>query len=298
MYPKKICHLLCVSGLFLLLNSCTAGQLNVSSVRYQSIRTSFAQPKTVPDNASLAAQFFINSKGKLLVVVYNRSDKILTVDQTKSFFVNTDGTSTSYFDPTVYSSTSGGFNSDTKGSSINLGVISDILGVGGITSSLLGGINVNSSSTTGTFNHSTVQVQDVPQISIAPHGKMVMSKEFVIKGVGNNVNANNYVDAKYGEAPLKFNVCITYNFDDEQQEKFITDFYVNSNIVELVNKGKVSDAFAAIYNQKPDAVAEYTYMFEIMTNLPRRSVYSDYETFVSIDNNYSELVRGSLINYK
>ncbi len=110
---------------------------------------------------------------------------------------------------------------------------------------------------------------DQPQINVGPNGKMILSKEFSIEGVGStNMRIANYVDNSYTSSPLKFSVCITYNFENEASEKLVTDFYVNTNLREPETKGKVSDAFSAICLQKPDAVAEYLYIFKIKSNLP------------------------------
>ncbi len=270
----------------------------VEAVHYQSIRTSFDRPKEIPDNAEIATQFLINAAGKIMVVVYNQTDKILTIDQTKSFLVNTDGQSTSYYDPTVHTSTSGSFSSETQGTSVNLGSIYNALGGGGLVSTLLGGINVSNSSTTGDYSSNTITIVDQPQINVGPHGKMIMSKEFSIIGVGStNMRIANYVDNSYTSSPLKFSVCISYNFEDEQSKKIVTDFYVNTNLREPVTKGKVSDAFSAIYLQKPDAVAEYLYIFNIKSNLPAYSTTDEWDNFIDVNNNYSNYVRGMLINY-
>lgn len=88
----------------LMLAACGFTKLATSSVGYQSVRTVHAQPtKTspIPDEAKIAAAFHINQTGALTAIVYNRTSKIMTIDQTKSFFVDSDGKSTSYYDPTV-----------------------------------------------------------------------------------------------------------------------------------------------------------------------------------------------------
>ncbi len=88
----------------LMLAACGSTKLATSSVGYQSVRTVHAQPtKTspIPDEAKIAVAFHINQTGALTAIVYNHTSEIMTIDQTKSFFVDSDGKSTSDYDPTV-----------------------------------------------------------------------------------------------------------------------------------------------------------------------------------------------------
>lgn len=280
--------------------SCASGNMAVSGVKYQSVRTSFAQPEDFPKDAKIVTQYFFSPTGKLMVVVYNRTNEIMTIDQTRSFLINTDGMSKSYYDPTVVSTTSGTMESSTSGTTVNLGAISSALGIGGIAGTLLGGISVGNASTEGNYNSSTVTVQDMPSVSVGPHGKMVLSKEFEIMGLGGgSPSGYECVDAKYKDAPLKFSVCVSYSLEgSDESMKLVTDFYVNTNLYADVSKGMVSDAFTQIYRSKPDAVAEYVYLFNINNNLPTTSHFDYFGGEIKIDKNYSYYIHGSLVDYQ
>lgn len=287
----------------LCLTSCTSGNLVVSRVDYQSIRTTFAQPQKVPEAAKIVSQYLIDPSGLLMVIVYNQTDEILTIDQTKSFFVNTNGSSISYFDPTIHTTTSATYNSSTSGTSFNLGAIASTFGISGSPiGAMLGATSLYDSNTTGTYSGTTVTIQDQPLIHVAPHGKTIMSKQFPIEGVGRNkVHANTrIIDVRQKEAPLKFSVCISYSFEHmTEPDKLITDFYVNSTYSSPVSGGKVNNAFKQIYAAKPDALAENAYIFNIITNLPSDAHATFFgDDYLNIGHIFSDYVHGSLIDYK
>lgn len=287
-------------GITALLSSCgSENSLVVSRVGYQSVRTSFAQPKEIPDDAKIAVQYFFNPSGEMMVVVFNRTDKILTIDQTKSFLINTTGTSQSYFDPATYTTTSGSFNSETHGTSFNLGAIANAFGIGGAIGSMLSGLTTTNSTTIGTYGSSSVSVQDQPLVRVGPHGNMIMSKQFKITGLTDGLATDSYVDTGFQSAPLRFSVCVSYSFEEAPDEKLVTDFYVNTTINEPVSGGRVNDAFTKIYRQKPDAVAEYAYTMRVFTNLPQKTNDSSWNGEVITTNNiFDRFAHGSLIDYK
>ena len=296
-------RLLFLAGIALL-SSCSSGNLLVSKVNYQSVRTSFAQPDAVPDDAKIAVQYIFDPSGKMMVVVFNLTDEIMSIDQTKSFLVNTTGMSKSYYDPNVYSSTSGSFSSETSGTTVNLGAIAGALGVGGPLGTLLNGMSIGNSSTMGNYSSSTVAIHDQPVINVGPKGRMVMSKQFNVDGVGSMLIERSYVDVKRNEAPLRFSVCISYKFEHEpNDEKLVTDFYVNSSISEAVSSGKVGKAFRNIYAKKPDALAESYYLFHIVNNLPHdsesynESLLMD-SGILGFDGVFDTYSHGSLFDYK
>lgn len=287
------------------LSSCSSGNnLLVSKVNYQSVRTSFAQPSAVPDDAKVAAQYIFDPSGKMMVVVFNLTDEILSIDQTKSFLVNTTGMSQSYYDPNVYSSTSGTFSSETSGTTVNLGAIAGALGVGGPLGAFFNGMNVGNSSTIGDYSSTTVTIQDQPEVKVGPKGRMVMSKQFNVDGVGSILIERSYVDLKRDQSPLRFSVCISYKFENEPTgDKLVTDFYVNSSISEDVSSGKVGNAFKSIYAKKPDALAENYYLFNIVNNLPHdRRTYNEGllmdSGILGYDGVFDTYSHGSLFDYK
>ncbi len=108
----------------------------------------------------------------------------MTIDQTRSFFINSDGASTSYYDPNVKSTSETRFSSQTNGVSFGMGTLANAFGIGGIAGSLLGGLGLNSSSTSGNALTSTTYFKDLPQVTLGPKSHGAMSKEFKIAGVG------------------------------------------------------------------------------------------------------------------
>ncbi|MGM9842711.1 MAG: hypothetical protein ACI30S_00655 [Muribaculaceae bacterium] len=240
------------------------GKLATLSVNYQSIRTKHAQPtgeNPVPSSARIIVGYAIDiNTGKLTVCVKNNTSEIMVIDQTMSFFVDTDGKSKSYFDPTVRSSSTTDLSSSTEGASVNLGAVAGALGIGGSIGSLMGGINVGGSGTTGISTTNTTYIADQPRVNIAPRGNTFMSKAFKISGIEPiRSYANNQINLTESQSPCRFSVCISYSLDGGNTfEKIVTDFYRNSNIVVSVNGNRnVSSALNKVYQLKPDAVNEY-----------------------------------------
>lgn len=282
------------------LTSCKTFNLDISSVGYQSVRTTFAQPDKIPDDAKIAIEYFINERGEVLAVVYNLSDEIITINQTKSFLIDTNGQSISYYDPTVRSTTSGDFESGTAGATFNLGAISNIFGIGGPLGNLLNSTTVGGARTSGSFSSNTVTVTDQPEVRIGPKGRMVMSKQFGVTGIGRQYltpDANSFPDCLPAESPLKFSVCVSYALEDGVEKKLVTDFYVNSTIVISDNPWKTNDAFHRIYKSKSDALAEPSFMFIINTNFHESSKMERWGE-LHLDKVFDAYVHGSLIDYQ
>ena len=271
--------------------SCGSTKLSTSSVGYQSVRTTHAQPSQtspIPDDAKIAVAYSIGGDGALTAVVYNRTSEIMTIDQTKSFFVNSDGKSVSYYDPTVRTTSVTDMSSITKGGSVNLGSIAGALGIGGTIGQLANGINLGGSGTSGTAETSTTYVADLPQVSLAPHSNGAMSKTFHVTGLGASSlggSAVNQPSLTKEQSYCRFSVCISYSTDGGQTfDKLVTDFYANSKvIVPVVQKGRVNDALRQIYQSKNDAINEYWWLLNFNYN---------------ISNGYNKRVQGMLYDYK
>ena len=271
--------------------SCGSTKLSTSSVGYQSVRTTHAQPSQtspIPDDAKIAVAYSIGGDGALTAVVYNRTSEIMTIDQTKSFFVNSDGKSVSYYDPTVRTTSVTDMSSVTKGGSVNLGSIAGALGIGGTIGQLANGINLGGSGTSGTAETSTTYVADLPQVSLAPHSNGAMSKTFHVTGLGASSlggSAVNLPSLTKEQSYCRFSVCISYSTDGGQTfDKLVTDFYANSKvIVPVVQKGRVNDALRQIYQSKNDAINEYWWLLNFNYN---------------ISNGYNKRVQGMLYDYK
>ena len=302
---KHFFKVLLVTALFFAMESCSGNKLVVSSVGYRSVRTTFAQPTKIPDDAKIALEYFIDSNGYLLAIVYNLTDEVMNIDQTRSFFINTNGQSISYYDPTVRTTTNGDFSSNTNTTTFNLGAISNIFGISGSLGSLLNGTTVGSGNTTGNYATNTVSVTDLPIVSIGPKGKTALSKQYEITGISetylgkNDINTGSFLDVTKEQSPLKFSVCVTYTIGSETEpQKLVTDFYVNTKIIQPVNNGMVADAFRKIYDTKPDALVEPSYFFIVNTNIPDNiqelNMWGEYET----PDTHIRYIQGSLVDYQ
>lgn len=285
----------------LLLVSCgTSGTLFVPRVVYQSIRTEYAQPTDIPEDAKIAVSYIFNEKGEMLPIVQNLTGEIMIVDQTKSFVIMPDGKSHSYYDPTVRTETTGEFNSQTNSATLNLGAITNALGVGGVLGSLAPGISVGSASTNGTYNSKTVSRTDQPKVTIGPRGIIAMSKVFPILGVGETASNYNYVDIPFSKASNRFSCCIYYSADDgASYQKLVTNLYVSTNISMETGGGQISRAFTSIYNEKPDALAEDLFMFLIPNNISTSSYKSFWDSSL-IQRTYihDKYIKGLLIDFQ
>lgn len=245
--------------------SCNSLRLSTQSVIYQSIRTKYAQPtpsSPIPDDAKIAVAYTISQTGALTAIVYNRTSEIMTIDQTMSFFVNSNGQSTSYYDPTVRTTSTTDMSSVTKGASVNLGSIAGALGIGGVVGQIANGINVGGSGTSGQAITNATYVSDLPRVSLAPKSNGAMSKVFRVTGIGkgSTPNTNSIIQPSLtnNTSDCKFSVCISYSFDEGKTfNKLITEFYTDSKIIIPVKKhGIVNDAIRDVLNSKPDAMYE------------------------------------------
>lgn len=293
-------HYLWALTALLLSTSCTSGKLDVRSVDYQAIRTDYAQPTSIPEDATIAVEYFFNEKGEMQPVVYNLTSEILTVDQTKSFVIKPDGSSVSYYDPTIRTTTTGSFNAETDGSSFNLGGIASILGIGGPLGGLMGSTTISSATTNGLIRQNTVSITDQPMVNIGPKGSIAMSKAFAIPVIGKAGFTSKYdfIDINPKNALNQFSVCITYSTDDGNTfDKIVTHFYISSQISVPVNDHKVSQSFYSIYDKKPDALAENMFMFLMPNNIASETTNVMGE-FITHTNNHDLYIHGSLIDYK
>lgn len=256
--------------------SCGSGRLVTSSVAYQSIRTSTPQPtkeSPIPSDAKIAVAYALSPTGELTVVVYNRTSEIMTIDQTKSFFVNSSGESISYYDPTIRTESVTDITSSTKGVSVNLGAVSNALGIGGVAGKLAQGINVGGAGTSGTSTTQTVTFADQPRISIGPYGSGSMSKVFTEPRVGSmfltSAGQQSCVALSEQDSYCKFSVSISYSLDGERTfDTITTNFYANSCVVAPVqSKGRVNDALRSVLSSKTDALNEYWYMLYFNSQL-------------------------------
>ena len=249
--------IICFCGIF---TSCGIVRNKTNCVTYQSIRQKYSQPtkeEPIPQEAKITVAYNISLTGELTAIVYNRTSEIMTIDQTQSFFVNSNGISTSYFDPTVKTISSTDLSSNTKGVSVNLGSIASAFGVGGIVGDIASGINVSGSGTKGQAVKEETLIADQPQVSVAPNSTTVMSKVFKIACLDNYKEESRRIITpllELEESPYKFSVCISYSFDGgNTYDRILTEFYVDSYMnIPLKDGGLVNKALSEIEQNKPD----------------------------------------------
>lgn len=240
--------------------SCSITRNNTYSVSYQAIRQKYAQPtpeNPIPDEAKIAVAYTISSNGELTAIVYNRTSEIMTIDQTLSFFVNSDGKSTSYYDPTVRTTSTTDLSSSTKGASVNLGSIASAFGIGGTIGQLANGINIGGSGTTGQSITEATYIADLPQVSLAPNSNAAMSKVFTVWAIVDKTDSEIETIKpiiSHSESPCRFSVCISYSIDGGKTfEKIVTEFYMESYInIPLRSEGNVSETLNIIEQNKAD----------------------------------------------
>ena len=285
-------HLLVLAAAMAAISSCSSGRLRTSGVAYQSVRMVNAKNPEEVSKSRIAAGYSITEDGALVIFVKNNSDEVLTIDQTKTFFVNTDGLSTSFYDPTVRTTTVTDMASSTNGASLNLGAITNMLGIGGPLGTLAQGLNVGNESTAGSSTSNTTMIADLPTVSISPHGGGYMTKEFKISGLGRTVLNSDRLESFVAQdskmSPLRFSVCITYSFDGGATfDKLMTDFYVNSQcFVPVGNSRNINDAVRKIVQTYNSAVFEPWWMIHVCNN-----VLDDKRA-------HSSFTQGALLDYK
>lgn len=257
----KIRNVILLTAIALCLSMASCSPIrNVSRISYQSFRTTFAQPDKehpIPEEAEIVLMYDISDKGDINVIVYNKTDEIMTIDQTKSFFVSSNGKSQSYFDPTIRTISQTNSSSTSGGASVNLGSIANLLGVGGSLGSMLYGVNVGGGKSSGTAVTEVTQMADQPTVSLAPKSYAAMSKTFNEPMIGMDVT-NTKLEMTEKDSECKFSFCISYSVDDgKSYKKLVTDFYSNSRIVVPVSKNEeLNNALREIYKMKTDAIYE------------------------------------------
>lgn len=243
-------------------------------VSYKAIRQKYAQPtkeQPIPEDAKIAVAYAITSLGELTAIVYNRTADIMTIDQTQSFFINTDGKSTSYYDPTIRTTSTTNLSSKTSGLSVNLGSLAGAFGIGGTLGQVANGINVGGAGTSGQTITNATYVSDQPRVSLAPNSNGAMSKVFVITGLVENI-ANEVIlpYIKQQDSPLRFSVCISYSFDDGKTfDKLVTEFYAEAFLnIPIKTQGKISEALHIIEQNRPDMYNTPCWMLSFKNTAP------------------------------
>lgn len=253
------------------LTSCSTQKLVTHAVAYQSLRPVKFKPE-IPKDAKIILSYRFTPEGEVIVHVKNNTNEIMIIDQTKSFLVNSDGKSISYYDPTVRVESTTTSESKTRGGTVNLGPIANVLGVGGKAAYVASGINVGGANTEGTSSTNTTYFKDEPQISLGPQGSGYMSKEYKVAylGISSISSAVEQNDTYTPEKSYcKFSVCISFSIDGGKTfDKVVTDFYVNSRIVCPVRShGRVNDALRTLMSTKTDCLNEPCWLIFFNSNI-------------------------------
>lgn len=98
-----------------------------------------------------------------IVQVQNKTDKNLYIDLANSFKIDSEGNSTSYLSNKTYTTNT----ASGVGAGLNMGSVTNALGVGGFVGTLAGGVNVGGGKTGGT---SVIETQE-RMIIVPPHAK-------------------------------------------------------------------------------------------------------------------------------
>lgn len=273
-------HILTLSLCALLFSSCGT-RMKISDVTYQSVRNkdeAFNVTREIPDSAKIYIDYSISEMGILTVNIKNLTDEIMIIDQTKSFVVNSDGTSTPYYDPTVKTKTVTDLSSNQVGGSVNLGAVGGALGVGGTVGQILNGVNVGSSTTNGQSVANTTYSVELPQLNIAPKGRISL-KKLSISNLGyifteavadENKSREDIIKTDYTptNSYCTFSVCISYSIDEgKTYQKLISDFYANSIIdIPVKNKGKTNEALRELIRNKSNYNNEPYWLLNFKAN--------------------------------
>ena len=278
---KLYCLLLLVMS-----TSCIPQKLLVSSVSYQSIRNEHTGlDTTVPQDARILVRHQVSSEGELDVYIMNLTDSTMIIDRTMSFFVNSDGMSVSYYDPTIQTTTTTDMTSQSKGATVNLGAVANAIGVDGIAGRVLSGVNVGGSTTGGTSVSNTTYIVDQPVVAIGPKGQISMSRIFKIDGVGipflkalSSQNTSrqdlHIVAGSAEESVAKFTVVIAFSVDGGKHfENVVTEYYTDLLMSSYVKyNGNVNASLRDILYQ-PDVLKKVWSVMFFETNANSRDVY-------------------------
>ena len=270
----------------LLSASCGAPKLAVNAVSYESLKNAKENLKsTIPENAEIFTLYLIDKDGNLSIIIKNLTDKIMTIDKRNTFYVDRNGKSNSLYDPTIRTTTTTDIKNYSFGSGVNLGVVGNALGVGGLVGQILYGITTSGSYSTGTAKSNSTITQDQALVSIAPRSEIDLGVKLKLEGVGykylhySNPPKSSYVAKldSYEKARNKYNIVISYSFDEGKTKRILNSkFYCNSLLISPVKEsGKVNDALRSVIISKPDLLSEQWYMLYASTNMLENGCSTD-----------------------
>ena len=177
--------------------------------------------------------------------IKNNSDNIMYVDKAQSFYIGKDGNSTPLFSNTVTTVS----KTEGNASSVNLGPIAGALGIGGTAGAIASGINVGSSSATGTM------VQQVEQqiVTIPPHGLQIVK----IAGKGSHYrvggNKPHVIEYNSSDSPLSCEYFFSYSLYSNNEIKYYAHrdrlYMVREEYTHAVRRSQSAD-FQSNHNTK------------------------------------------------
>lgn len=268
-----------------ILSSCYSSRyLNATGVAYQTIRAKkTVTADKIPAKAKIIVHCSVDYDGWLDVIVENNTDKIMTVDRTKTFFQDGKGNSIPYYDPTVAVNTTSSTTGTTSSTTVNLGSQARALGIDGPVATALDGITKGKENSSSSTNTNTVYKIDQPKGEIPPHGRASLGRSFHITGVGRDflgkVVSSASQDVNNSFTPEKTyascSICVSYSINDgKTYETIITDIYANTLLVSKVwQKGKVNDALRRLYSQKGDALSEPWFLLHFESECKNHNAY-------------------------
>lgn len=211
----------------------------------------------------------------ILFSIRNKTNQMLYLDLANTFFV-TSGQSTCYYIP---SSTTDS-RSSASGASVNLGAVTNALGVGGFVGSLANGINVGGGATNATV--STVYSQRI--VAVAPQSTIKLPAQYLI-GEKDMKIAPGFDYARYytsGLIPMDMGGCLYANIasDSESGKMMFGDKYECD-----FDKSPLKMSFYVAYSTNEQCTQEsvlesHYYLSEIFGNRKNRAM--NYETLVDI----------------
>ncbi len=216
--------------------------------------------REIPYDSTIAIGTLINKDYTVEVVVYNLTDKTMSIDRTQSFFM-TPNYQIAYYDPqvTTHTTTTG----TGRGANVNLGAVAGTFGVGGIAGAVLSGVNVG--RTTSNSDATTTYDIDQPVVHIPPHGHASMGRLFEIKDI---IGPKGYSPDENNQCV--FGICVAYSTDRlHSVRNFISQYSMSDLVVSPIRKdGRkyyINEALRNIYKSRPNLFNERSFVLEYST---------------------------------
>lgn len=162
------------------------------------------------------------------IMITNKSDKIIYVDLGTSYLKKNNVASVIYT-PTVTSS----MIEHSSGASLNLGAVSNAMGIGGIVGTIMGGVSVGGSTGTATTTSTYAQ----RYVSIPPKSSVFLEDIPILTPGSEKALGDMFYFKNVGIGKLKWTACISPKYDDvesgsvfdfsEENTKFTIGCFLN-----------------------------------------------------------------------